>query len=165
MDAAARLHWHLLDDLSVQWAMFCSAFAIAFMYLWINLRQTAKNSGVFHGDGRARKFTFSSPVGAGTRTSIELPPGLLNLAVILISGGIALFVASGFNSEWDTYLRFRYGGLFGLSDPLFGVDVGFYVFHLPFYILLQSSLVALTVLTLADCPWNLRVLWIKAGKR
>ena len=135
--------------LSVQWAMFCSAFAIAFMYLWINLRQTAKNSGVFHGDGRARKFTFSSPVGAGTRTSIELPPGLLNLAVILISGGIALFVASGFNSEWDTYLRFRYGGSFGLSDPLFGVDVGFYIFHLPFYILLQSSLVALTVLTLA----------------
>ena len=39
--------------LSVQWVMFCSAFAFAFLYLWINLRQAAKNSGVFHGDGRA----------------------------------------------------------------------------------------------------------------
>jgi uncharacterized membrane protein (UPF0182 family) len=135
--------------LSVQWAMFCSTFALAFLYLWINLRQTAKNSGAFHGDGRARKFTFSSTNGAGTRTSIELPPRLLNLAVILISGGVALFLAIGFNSEWDTYLRFRYGGSFGISDPLFGVDVGFYVFHLPFYLLLQSSLTALTALTLA----------------
>ena len=135
--------------LSVQWAMFGSAFALAFLYLWINLRQAAKNSGVFHGDGLARKLTFSSTAGAGTRTIIELPPGLLNLAVILISGGVALFLASGFNSEWDTYLRFRYGGSFGISDPLFGVDVGFYVFHLPFYLLLQSSLTVLTVLTLA----------------
>ena len=55
---------------------------------------------------------------------------------------------AGFYSEWDTYLRFRYGGSFGVSDPLFGVDVGFYVFHLPFYVLLQSSLTLLTVLTL-----------------
>ena len=37
---------------------------------------------------------------------------------------------------------------FGLSDPLFGVDVGFYLFHLPFYELLQSSLTALTLITL-----------------
>ena len=35
-----------------------------------------------------------------------------------------------------------------MSDPLFGVDVGFYVFHLPFYVLLQSSLTWLTILTL-----------------
>jgi uncharacterized membrane protein (UPF0182 family) len=140
------IFWTLL---SVRWAMFCSAFVAVFLYLWINLRQAAKNSGAFRGDGQARKFTFSSPSGAGPETSIELPLGLLNLAVILISGGVALFLASGFNSEWDTYLRFRYGGSFGISDPLFGVDVGFYVFHLPFYLLLQSSLTALTLLTLA----------------
>ena len=36
-----------------------------------------------------------------------------------------------------------------MSDPLFGVDVGFYVFHLPFYGMLQTSLMLLTVLALA----------------
>jgi uncharacterized membrane protein (UPF0182 family) len=36
-----------------------------------------------------------------------------------------------------------------VSDPLFGVDVGFYLFHLPFYELLQSTLMLLTVLALA----------------
>ena len=66
----------------------------------------------------------------------------------MISAGVALFFAAGFYAEWDTYLRFRYGGSFGVSDPLFGVDVGFYVFHLPFYVLLQSSLTLLTILTL-----------------
>jgi hypothetical protein len=36
-----------------------------------------------------------------------------------------------------------------VSDPLFGVDVGFYLFHLPFYVLLQRGLTLLTVVTLA----------------
>jgi len=36
----------------------------------------------------------------------------------------------------------------GVSDPLFGVDVGFYLFHLPFYELLQSALMWLAVLAL-----------------
>jgi len=40
---------------------------------------------------------------------------------------------------------------FGISDPLYGVDVGFYVFHLPFYELLQTSLMFLTSLTLCWC--------------
>jgi len=46
-------------------------------------------------------------------------------------------------------LRFRYGGSFGVADPLFGVDLGFYFFRLPFYELLQSSLTFLTVAALA----------------
>ena len=44
------IFWTLL---SVQWVMFCSAFVFAFLYLWINLRQAAKNSDAFRGDGQA----------------------------------------------------------------------------------------------------------------
>jgi uncharacterized protein len=44
---------------------------------------------------------------------------------------------------------FRYGGSFGIADPLFGVDLGFYVFRLPFYELLQGSITVLTVSALA----------------
>ena len=140
------IFWTLL---SVQWAMFCSAFVFAFLFLWINLRQATKNSAlsagwVKHG-GLLRSFSRAD---ADTQTNIELSPRLVKAAVVLISAGIALFFASGFYAEWDTYLRFRYGGSFGVSDPLFGVDVGFYVFHLPFYVLLQSSLTLLTILTL-----------------
>jgi len=139
------IFWTLL---SVQWAMLCSAFVVAFLYLWINLRQAAENSGAFRRVGQPWSFASISRANADRQTSIELSPRLVKAAVVLISAGIALFFASGFYSEWDTYLRFRYGGSFGVADPLFGVDVGFYVFHLPFYVLLQSSLTLLTILTL-----------------
>ena len=129
----ASIFWTLL---SVQWAMFCSAFVFAFLYLWVNLRQAVRNSAAFREDG---------PV---AQTGIDFSPRLLKLAVALVSAGVAFFFALGFYAQWDTYLRFRYGGSFGVSDPLFGVDVGFYLFHLPFYGLLQSSLMLLTVFAL-----------------
>ncbi len=143
------IFWTLL---SVQWAMFWSAFAFAFLFLWINLRQAAKNSAAFGRDGQAWRVDLprNSALSRADNTppSVELSPRLVKATIVLISAGIALFLAGGFYSEWDTYLRFRYGGAFGVSDPLFGVDVGFYIFHLPFYVLLQGSLTLLTVLTL-----------------
>ena len=139
------IFWTLL---SVQWVMFCSAFVFAFLYLWINLRRAAKNSAAFSRDSQAWRHALLSRADVDSQPSIELFPRLLKAAVVLISAGVALFFATGFYAEWDTYLRFRYGGSFGMSDPLFGVDVGFYVFHLPFYVLLQSSLTWLTILTL-----------------
>ena len=44
--------------LSVQWVMFCSAFVFAFLFLWINLRQAAKNSGAFRRVGQPWNFCF-----------------------------------------------------------------------------------------------------------
>ena len=69
--------------------------------------------------------------------------------VALASAAVALLFGVGYYAEWDNLIRFRYGAAFGVSDPIFGVDVGFYVFHLPFYELLQTSLMFLTALTLA----------------
>ena len=144
------IFWTLL---SVQWVMFCSAFVVAFLFLWFNLRQAAENSAAFSRDSQAWRLdlprnSLLSRADTDTQPSIDLSPRLVKAAFVLISAGIALFLAGGFYSEWDTYLRFRYGGSFGVSDPLFGVDVGFYVFHLPFYVLLQSSVTLLTILTL-----------------
>ena len=138
------IFWTLL---SVQCGMLCAAFAVAFLYLWINLRQAAQNSGAFRRVGQPWNFAPLSGADGARQANIELSPRLMKAAILLISAGVALLFATGFKSEWDTYLRFRYGGSFGIADPLFGVDVGFYVFHLPFYILLQSSLTLLTVLT------------------
>ncbi len=140
------IFWTLL---SVQWAMSASGFVFAFLYLWVNLRQAARNSFAFRGDGRAAQPGLVSEADALAQTGIDFSPRLLRLAIGVISAGVALFFAAGFYAQWDTYLRFRYGGSFGVADPLFGVDVGFYVFHLPFYQLLQTSLMLLTMLALA----------------
>jgi len=142
----AGIFWTLL---SVRWAMLCSAFVFAFLYLWVNLRQAIRNSAAFRGGGWAGGPAFLSAANAVAQTGLDFSPRFLKLAAVVVSAGGALFFALGFYGQWDTYLRFRYGGSFGVSDPLYGVDVGFYVFHLPFYGVLQTSLMLLTVLALA----------------
>ena len=131
--------WTLL---SLRWELFCAAFVVALLYLWINLRLAARNGATF----RAGNLTSESTVAA--KLGIQISPTVLKLAMGAIAAVAALIFALIFYAQWDTYLRFRYGGSFGLSDPLFGVDVGFYLFRLPFYELLQNSLTALTLITL-----------------
>nr|WP_294565971.1 UPF0182 family protein [uncultured Rhodopila sp.] len=115
------IFWTLL---SVQWTMFGSAFVLAFLFIWMNARWA---------------------ISAGTA-----PPAarILNSLTALVAAGIALFGATAFATEWDTWLRFRYGGSFGQADPLFGADIGFYVFNLPFYHLLQTTVMLVTVTAL-----------------
>ncbi|MGN9802517.1 UPF0182 family membrane protein [Micromonospora sp. L32] len=46
---------------------------------------------------------------------------------------LGLFAGLSAQSRWNQWLLFRNGGDFGVKDPEFGVDVGFYVFQLPFW--------------------------------
>jgi uncharacterized membrane protein (UPF0182 family) len=141
----AGIFWTLL---SIKWAMFWLAFVFVFLYLWFNLRQVGKNSTAVPTGARGTKAGLFTGADELTQSLKNLSPKLVKLAVILCSAGVALLFAVNFYSRWDTYLRFRYGGSVGVGDPLFGVDVGFYLFHLPFYALLQSSLMVLTAFTL-----------------
>ena len=128
--------------LSVKWALSCAAFVVALLYLWINLRLASRNSATF----RTGNLTTVSTV--APKLDIQVPPMVMTLAIGAVGVVAAFFYALIFYGQWDTYLRFRYGGSFGLPDPLFGVDAGFYLFRLPFYELLQSSLSALALVTL-----------------
>lgn len=49
------------------------------------------------------------------------------LAVVL-----AIFAASSLSDSWRDFLLFRHAQAFGRTDPLFHLDLGFYVFRLPF---------------------------------
>jgi uncharacterized protein len=131
--------WTLL---SLRWGLFSAAFAVALLYLWVNLRLAARNGATF----RAGHLTSESTIPANL--GFQISPVVLKLAMGTIAAVAALIFALIFYGQWDTYLRFRYGGSFELSDPLFGVGVGFYLFRLPFYELLQGSLVALALSTL-----------------
>lgn len=50
-------------------------------------------------------------------------PGLILLSAFL--------AALTFASKWNDFLLFRHGSTFGENDPVFGKDLGFYFFHLP----------------------------------
>jgi len=130
---------------SVQWAMYVASFVIVFAFLWLNLRQALLNGGVPTGRGLMPRALLPARADAET---VELTPHLLHSAIVIASLGIAWFAANAFFDQWDTWLRFFYGGAFGVADPLFGIDIGFYVFHLPFYQMLQTSVMLLTILTI-----------------
>jgi len=127
---------------SVRWELFAAAFVVALLYVGLNLRLAERN-GAASSAGKLR-----SPAALAAELGIQLSSKGLKLATAAIAAVAGLAFAAVFYSQWDTYLRFRYGGSFGLSDPLFGADTGFYVFRLPFYELLQGSLTGLAFITL-----------------
>ncbi|HEX6419972.1 MAG TPA: UPF0182 family protein [Acidimicrobiales bacterium] len=49
-----------------------------------------------------------------------------------VAGVLALIAGSGVSAEWNSWILFTNSRDFGVEDPQFGQDVGFYVFRLPF---------------------------------
>jgi uncharacterized membrane protein (UPF0182 family) len=134
--------------LSVQCAMGVLGFALVFGFLCLNLRQAVKGKPASLRATQPWGSVPPSALDSETENVIELFPLLLKGAFAIVSAGIALLFAVAMFTQWDTYLRFRYGKSFGVTDPLYGVDVGFYVFHLPFYEMVQQGLLALLLATL-----------------
>jgi len=57
---------------------------------------------------------------------------------ILISLALAFFVARWGALQWDDLLLFRNMVSVGITDPIFGMDIGFYMFSLPFLEILKG---------------------------
>ena len=64
---------------------------------------------------------------------------------VLILSAIFGAVISG---QWETFLRFFNSQSFGVTDPLFNRDIGFYVFTLPMVTTIQGWLLGALVITL-----------------
>jgi len=139
------IFWTLL---SVKWGMSCVAFTASFLFFWINLRQAAKNSFDLAVEETAKKADSLDKQPVLEIYGNTISRRILSYTMTLTAAGLAVLFAMGFYAQWDTYLRFRNGGSFGYVDPIFGIDVGFYVFRLPFYQLLQDSVVSATVLAI-----------------
>jgi hypothetical protein len=139
------IFWTLL---SVKWEIFGVTLFISLLYLWVNLRLAARNIDISQGNSFVSK-TFRHPADASRTINIDVSSKMLVFAIDAAIVILSLLFALSVSSQWDTFLRFRYGGSFGIADPLFGIDLGFYVFRLPFYELLQGSITLLTVSALA----------------
>jgi uncharacterized protein len=51
---------------------------------------------------------------------------------VIICALLAIIAGSGVSSEWNSWVLFTNGGDFGIEDPQFHNDIGFYIFRLPF---------------------------------
>jgi len=106
--------------------MYAVSFAIVFFFIWLNLRQALLNGGVPAGRGLMPRALMPATARRTPRTRAYAAPAPFGHRHC--RPRIAWFAASAFFTQWDTWLRFRYGGDFGMTDPLYGIDVGFYVF-------------------------------------
>ncbi|MGI9384079.1 MAG: UPF0182 family membrane protein, partial [Methyloligellaceae bacterium] len=158
--AAEYLWFEALGYVGVFWLirtlkvlLFLAAFAATFVYFWINFRvftartdlntivtalaaqQASRHPGVLR-PGRVQLFA-----GGGARAwSHSLP--------LIAAAVIAFFFGLVFYGRWDTLLRYWWARPYGEPDPVFGHDIGFYLFELPLLGQLQSSLSAAILMVL-----------------
>ena len=70
------------------------------------------------------------------RDSVDSMRKVLLIAVPLLLGA---FIGTGAMSQWETVLLFFNGESFGATDAEFGIDLGFFMFTLPFLNLLTGA--------------------------
>jgi uncharacterized membrane protein (UPF0182 family) len=128
------IFWRLLF---IKLGWFGIAFVAVFLYFWVNLRVLIRLSLKSIEEQGVLVLKNGTAVASRWAKTISL----------IVSFFPALVFALIYYSEWDTYLRFRWGGPFGFSEPIFGADVGFYIFRLPFYEVIQNGLTGLTLIT------------------
>ena len=79
------------------------------------------------------------------RSSIE--PYRIPITVAL-AGLLGIMTGLSASSEWQTFQLWRSGGEFGTQDPQFGIDVGFFVFQLPWLRFVLSYVFAVLLLSI-----------------
>ncbi len=105
------------------------AAALVFgLFMWANLRFV--RSSVMQ--------LWSQVEEAGFGGSIR--PRIIDRITLGIAAIFGLLAGISFSTEWELILRFINRVPFGIADPIFGRDVGFYIFSLPVYQLIFGSL-------------------------
>jgi hypothetical protein len=99
--------------------------AIFFVVMWVNLVVCDRVAG----DEDAAGAPQPDELVRRYQQHVRPYAGRIYVALAFV---MALIAASGTIGEWQNWLLFRHGGNFGVKDPQFGKDVGFYVFKLPF---------------------------------
>jgi uncharacterized protein len=57
----------------------------------------------------------------------------LNILLLIGAAAVALIIGLWASSYWEIFLKSTHAAPFTVKDQLFGRDIGFYVFHLPFF--------------------------------
>ncbi|MBN1432265.1 MAG: UPF0182 family protein [Methanomicrobiaceae archaeon] len=108
-------------------------------------------------------FSFGNAYFATKRASggIIKNRGIL-LAVGALAALAAILAALGISSAWETILKYMNQVPFLTTEPVFGLDISFYVFSLPFYSLIISFIIGLLLFSIliSVIPYILREDWI-----
>lgn len=121
--------------LSTKLVIHVSIFILTFLLYFLNLRLALKNNH----DIQIQE-PFLPPIIRLYRQLIlsRLPYKALNIFFLLIGLAVAGYTTYRLDTGWATWLQFVNRSPFEITDPIFGLDVGFYVFILPVLEMLQG---------------------------
>jgi uncharacterized membrane protein (UPF0182 family) len=121
--------------------LFIVGLAVSLLTLYSSLSRAISLSMVF----------LERPASVGEVILTRILTNVQHLGPVLIKVGslvLSLMFASALAGEWKTYLLWAHGGPFGVADPIFGRDLGFFVFSLPWQLALTNFLLGLLVAAL-----------------
>lgn len=110
-----------------------------FTLLFLNLLIADRLAPKFRVPGPEEDFLHRYQQLVGRRT------GLVRAGVAF---AFALIAGAGTSAQWRAFLLFTHAQDFGVDDPQFGMDVGFYIFRLPFLSFVLNWLFASFVIVL-----------------
>jgi uncharacterized protein len=119
--------------------LFVGLGAAVFVFLFVNLSVAARTAPP------DVLWELEDQLGLPGRAILEPLVRRLLVPVIAV---ISFFAGARATSAWTTVLEYVNGAAFGQTDPLFGRDLGFYFFVLPFWRLLYAWATALVAGTL-----------------
>jgi hypothetical protein len=129
-----------LSILSLRGSLVLGVGLGVFLVLFVNLTLAARTAPP------DVLWELEDQLGLPSRVVIEpLMRRALPLFLLLVS----MVAAVRASQRWETVLAYMHQGPFGAVDPLFGRDLGFFVFTLPFWRLLHGWAITLAFGTLA----------------
>ena len=134
-------------------AVFAVAFALSTLLLWANaaiaLRLSSGPPASLPAAPSPGFATFQFAQGGPWAAPAPFRPSpfLARLAILAAAAILGLLIALGESSQWAMVLRFLRQTPYGLADPLFGRDIGFYFFSLPAYVAIRNWLYWLLALS------------------
>ena len=124
-------------EITTKWLLFAIATLAAYFFVTLNV-------------GHAARGLSKSPV--LWRVSPELPPVDISLSLAKVVRPLGILIALLFgitaSGHWMDVLQLMNRSSFGAADPVFGRDIGFYVFVLPALATLLGMLRGLVIITL-----------------
>src|ERR1700730_1222670 len=140
-----EVFWTILGSKAV---LFFAVFAGSALLLWVNGALASRFARPLR---QVYSVDFDQEGGGGQtlpelleRVGRRLPWRLL---IPGVAGVLAILVAAAEGSNWEVFLRFFYQVPYGENDPLYGKDIGFYLFSLPAYVALKNLMLLTLVLS------------------
>ena len=129
-------------------------FAIFYFHFWIASRYLGLNppDDVLLDVDKRQRFQRFADVFMDGSAKVYTP-----LSFIL-----AIAIALPFYDQWESAILFFFGGTAGLTEPVYGNDVSFYLFSYPVFILIQQELLftAILLFVLVSCLYWLEHIFV-----